>query len=144
MRILLERNDVNPAIEDEYGRTSLLRAAQFGYEESVRILLERDDVDPNIADKQGRTPLWWAVRKGNVEIVKILLERSDVNPDTADVHGQNPVSQAVIFRNERIAELHRESRRLMHQVHSNSPSPWLPYGGWPGLPVANAQTLSSN
>ena len=46
VRILLERNDVNPAIEDEYGRTSLLRAAQFGYEENVRILLERDDVDP--------------------------------------------------------------------------------------------------
>ena len=51
MKILLERDGVNPDIADIYGRTPLSRAAEKGSEEVVRVLLERGEVNPNKADQ---------------------------------------------------------------------------------------------
>ena len=51
MRLLLERDDVNPNIADtQLRRTPLSLAAQKGHEAVVRILLKRSDVDPNLPD----------------------------------------------------------------------------------------------
>jgi len=96
VRILLERNDVNPDTADKYGQTPLWRAAQNGYEGVVRILLQRSDVNPDTADTLfGQTPLSRAAENGHEGIVRILLERNDVNPSTADILlGQTPLSRA--------------------------------------------------
>ena len=45
MRILLERNDVNPDRANKRGQTPLLWARN-GYEGVVGMLLERNDVNP--------------------------------------------------------------------------------------------------
>ena len=55
--MLLERNDVNHNIVDEYGQIPLSWAARNGHEGVVSTLLGRNDVNPNIADKYGQTPV---------------------------------------------------------------------------------------
>ena len=57
IRMLLERDDVDPDIVDKDGRTPLSWAAEKGREAVVRLLLERGDVDPNSVDKDGQMPL---------------------------------------------------------------------------------------
>ena len=83
VRMLLERDDVNPNTADtEHGRTPLSWAAENGHEGVVRILLERNDVNPDTADTEyNRTPLWWAAKNGYEEVVRMLLERNDVGPN---------------------------------------------------------------
>ena len=46
MKILLEREDVNPDRLDNRGRTPLWLAAKNGREGVVKLLLEREDVSP--------------------------------------------------------------------------------------------------
>ena len=96
VKVLLERNDVNPNTpENEYGQTPLSQAAKNGHEGVVRILLERNDVNPDTADtKYGQTPLSQAAENGYQEVVRTLLERNDVNPDKENKWGQTPLSLA--------------------------------------------------
>jgi len=75
VRILLERNDVDP---DSIGidfLTPLSQAAGNGHEGVVRILVERNDVNPDKAYHDARTPLWLAAENGPGGVVRILLER---------------------------------------------------------------------
>jgi len=53
VRVLLEQNEINPSIANEYGRTPLSFAAENGHEGIVRILLERNDVSPDTANEYG-------------------------------------------------------------------------------------------
>ena len=66
VRMLLERNDVNPHTADEGGRTPFLWTAGLGIvspgaaercEGVLKILLEQNDVNLGSADKCGRTLL---------------------------------------------------------------------------------------
>jgi len=102
VRILLEREDVNPNQADtECGQTPLSWAAENGHEGVVKILLERGDVNLNQTDiKYGRTPLLWATKEGHEGVVKMLLEREDVNPNQADPHGITPLWWAALTRHE--------------------------------------------
>jgi len=72
MKILLERDDVNPDKPTWYGQTALCCAAERGYEGVVKILLAQDKVNPNKPDDGGRTPLWWATRHGHTGAVSLL------------------------------------------------------------------------
>ena len=87
MKMLLERNDVNPNIADtQYGRTPLWWTARNGHEGIVKMQLERDDVDPNIADTQyGRTPLSWATGNRYEGVVRMLLQPNGINPHKAHI-----------------------------------------------------------
>ena len=105
VRMLLERDDVNPDSTDENGQTPLSWASENGHEAVVRILLERDDVNPDSADKIGQTPLSWAARKGHETVVRMLLERDDVNPDSADESGPTLLSWVVIQGYETIVRM---------------------------------------
>ena len=84
MKVLLERQDVDPNRPDKYDQTPLLFAALNGYEGVVKLLLERADVDPNCPDGDGQTPLVNAAIKGCKGVVKLLLERRDVDPNCPD------------------------------------------------------------
>ena len=46
VKILLERDDINPEKPSESGHTPLCYAAEGGHEGVVELLLERDDVNP--------------------------------------------------------------------------------------------------
>ena len=105
VKMLLERNDVNPDKADKGGRTPLSWAASYGYEEIVEILLERNDVNPDTQDERGRTPFSWAVIYGHEKVVGALLDRNNANPDTVDLSGRTPLSWAAERGFESIAEM---------------------------------------
>ena len=54
VKILLDREDVNPNYEDEEGATALSHAAYLGREEVVKMLLDREEVDPNQCSQRAR------------------------------------------------------------------------------------------
>ena len=59
VKLLLERQDINPNVTDtRCGGTPLIWAVEFGHEAVVKLLLQREDIDPNTADtKYGQTAL---------------------------------------------------------------------------------------
>jgi len=65
VKILLEREEVNPGKPDKWGNTPLSDAAGNGHEGVVKILLEREEVNPDKPDKYGRTPLSYAAGDGH-------------------------------------------------------------------------------
>ena len=106
--MLLERQDVDPNLEDTKDRrTPLAWAARNGHERVVKMLLERTDLNPNQGDiKYCQTPLSPAARGGHEEIVKMLLQRGDVNPNQADTRtGRTPLSWAMERGNEGVVKL---------------------------------------
>jgi len=78
VKLLLDRGaDVNRA--DNGGMTSLMYAANKGYEEITRLLLVKG-ADPNMADDDGYTALMDAAENGHKGVVELLvLHGADVN-----------------------------------------------------------------
>ena len=98
VRILLERGDVNPDLEDQkWSRTPIVWAASEGHIGVVKVFLEREFANPGqTSPVYGQTALYFAARYGHEGIVKMLLEREDVNPN--QVHTRyfcTPLSIAV-------------------------------------------------
>ena len=60
VRLLLEREDINPDMPSSSDQTLLLWAVQQGHEGVVKLLLGRKDVNPDRPGNDGRTPLWQA------------------------------------------------------------------------------------
>ena len=57
VRMLLERNDVNPNTADKDGQTPLSWATRKGHGAVVRLLLEQDNANPDTADDEyGQIP----------------------------------------------------------------------------------------
>jgi len=81
IKLLLEREDVNPNTTDWRGWTPIFRAASKGNERVVKLLLERGDVDPNTVDHDEDTPVSWAAWYGHEGIVKMLLEGNGIKGD---------------------------------------------------------------
>ena len=77
MKILLERNDVDPNTASEDGKTPLSWAVQNGNEEMVKMLLKRNDLNLDTTDNSGRTPASWAAKNMNDGIAKLLSGRAD-------------------------------------------------------------------
>ena len=73
IKILLE-NDINIDTnhKDKLGKTALMYAAEFGYDEIVKILL-RFGADINCKDNVGKTALMYAYEFGHYNIVIIFL-----------------------------------------------------------------------
>ena len=90
VKLLLERNDVNPDSPDRRGRAPCFWAIEYYHIEVLEILLKRHDVNPGRADDEGWTPLSWASDHDYEEAVEMLLERNNVNPATASGLGQAP------------------------------------------------------
>jgi len=94
VKILLEREEVNPNKPNYYGATPVLSAALRGHEGVVKMLLEREEATPDNPNQNGVTPLMSAASKGHEGVVKILLEHEGVNPDKSDHNGKTPLSHA--------------------------------------------------
>jgi len=105
VKILLEREEVNPDKPNNNGRTPLSYAALSGHEGVVKILLEREEVNPDKPDRWGQTPLSDAARDGHEGVVRILLGREEVNPDRPDNRGRTPLSFAAKNGHERVVAL---------------------------------------
>ena len=105
VKLLLERQDVDPNRLDNREETPLGWAAVEGHEGVVKLLLERKDVDPNRPGDQGGTPLMWAAFKGHEGVVKLLLGREDVDPNSSDKQGRTPLQCAANKGHEGVVKL---------------------------------------
>ena len=106
MKLLLEREDVNPDSHSMSGETPLSVAPKNGHEGIVKLLLGREDFNLNALNKiSGQTLLLWAAENGHEEIVLRLLGREDIYPDWETKPGQTPLSVAAKSGHEGIVKL---------------------------------------
>jgi len=105
VKLLLEREDVDPNRPDENDQTPLGCAAIEGHEGVVKLMLGREDVDPNHPDMYDRTPLGCAAIEGHEGVVKLLLGREDVDPNRPDKYDQTPLVCAAIEGHEGVVKL---------------------------------------
>ncbi|KAJ9372842.1 hypothetical protein DTO282E5_2569 [Paecilomyces variotii] len=82
-------------ILDDYGRTPLSHAAEYGRFESARVLLDKG-AHPDPIDSEGRTPLHYAAQSGETGVFKILLHKG-ANPESTDGYGRTPLWYACRF-----------------------------------------------
>ncbi|KAL9062687.1 MAG: hypothetical protein Q9157_008713, partial [Trypethelium eluteriae] len=81
--------------DDEYGRTPLSWAAEWGHEAVVRMLLETGKADIESKDKFGQTPLSWAAERGQEAVVRVLLKTGKADIESKDKeYGRTPLSRA--------------------------------------------------
>ncbi|KAF2187188.1 ankyrin, partial [Zopfia rhizophila CBS 207.26] len=96
VRLLLDKDGVDPDSDDTYGQRPLLCAAENGHEEVVKLLL-KDRLDPNSKAigkyNGGRTSLSFAAANGHEAVVKLLLAKG-VDTDFKDKDGRTPLSWA--------------------------------------------------
>jgi len=78
----LRRALKNPKAVDQFGRTSLMVAAQAGFEDGVREALAV--CDPRAKGLRGETSLTLATRNKNAEIVRMLISVSDIDAQRSD------------------------------------------------------------
>ena len=105
VKLLLERENVDPNLVDTNGNGPLGCAAANGHEGVVKLLLKRENVDPNFADTNGNGPLGWATVSGHEGVVKLLLERENVDPNRRNKNGRAPLACAAIKRHEGVVKL---------------------------------------
>ena len=77
---------------DDYERTPLHLACDYGHREVALLLLERG-ADIEAGDSIGRTPLHWACRDDHIETA-LLLVRRGAEIDVADSSGKTPLQLA--------------------------------------------------
>jgi len=85
---------INPnVVEDEYGKTALMFAAERGYTDIIQVLLA-NGADVNAKDGSGWTALMRAVESDNIKAVQALLANgAEVNAQ--NIHGHNALMMAV-------------------------------------------------
>ena len=105
VKIILERDDVDPSKPDSEDSTPLLWAAHNGHEGVVELLLGREDAEPNRPDDGGGTPLFWAANNGHEGVVKLLLDHKDVDPNRPEHNGQTPLRSAAVEGHEGVVKL---------------------------------------
>jgi ankyrin repeat protein len=89
VRLLLNRDDIDPNSADIFGRTPLWWAARHGHKASVRLLLKRRDINPNGKDKWSGTPLSRAAENDYREVVRLL---TPVTLKYFDSHPHSPLA----------------------------------------------------
>jgi ankyrin repeat protein len=75
VKLLLDKEGVDPNSKANNGQTPLSWAARYGHEAVVKLLLDKEGVDPDSKANDGRTPLSWAAEKGHKAVVKLLQSR---------------------------------------------------------------------
>ncbi|KAG0644254.1 ankyrin repeat-containing domain protein [Tuber brumale] len=75
-----ERGEVNTESKDNWGRTPLAHAAEFGNVRVLKLFLEREEVNAESEEKFGWTPLFYAFSNGPKEIRKMILALGEASP----------------------------------------------------------------
>ena len=118
--------------KDDFARTPLSYAAEYGHPSIAILLSLNQDLDFNLADDHGRTPLSWAAGSGHVEFVKVLLDRSDMKVNSKDHQQLTPFAWAA--RRNRIAVvemlLNRKDVEIdVRDERGQTPLSWAAYNG---------------
>ncbi len=111
VRTLLEHG-ANPNIQDWFGNTALIDAAQTDQVASVSLLLERG-AKSDIQDHWGSTALICAANRGHSDTTRVLLEHG-ANTDIQANDGKTALLVATQFHNKNIMRL-----LLAHQAKPN-------------------------
>ena len=105
VKLLLEREDVDPDGPDKNDLAPLGWAVVRGHEEVVKLLLERENVDPNRPDANNITPLVCAATLGHEGVVKLLLGQGTVDPNRPSKFGLTPLRCAAAKGHEGVVKL---------------------------------------
>ena len=105
VKLLLERNDVDPNSWDVYQRSPVSYAVEEGHEKIAEVLLKRNDVEADSKDNENKSPLLWAAGIGHKAVVKLLLKRNDVEADSRDEKNRSPLSWAAAEGHEAVVGL---------------------------------------
>ncbi|KFY29889.1 hypothetical protein V493_02217 [Pseudogymnoascus sp. VKM F-4281 (FW-2241)] len=105
VKLLLEKQGVEPNSKDNNSQTPLSLAAESGYGAVVRLLPAKDSVDPDPKDSYGQTPLSWAVKRGHEAVVKLLLATEGVDPNSRDAIDQTPLLLAAEAGHEEVVKI---------------------------------------
>ena len=87
VKMLLERDYINPDKPNNEGQTPLWCAAANRHEGVVEILLGRDNANSDKPANDGYIPLLWAAVNGHQGVVIILLGPDNVNPNKTANYG---------------------------------------------------------
>lgn len=111
-KLLLEHGVPANCLDQQWGRTPVSQAAEYGHDGMVELLLDFG-VDPNSRDSngthpsqnnQGRTPLMWAAMNGHPRVVELLLARG-ADPSIEERDGRQPLSWAAEHGRPRVVKL---------------------------------------
>lgn len=103
---------------DEYGRSKLHYAANYGAIHLVEFLLD-EGVDINAQDINGWTALHFSAKNNYFEIIDVLLENK-ANPNLCDKQGNSPLWLAVINAEGKYAGVKSLLRNKADPYHKNN------------------------
>ena len=107
--LLLEQEDIDINISDDFGQTALHEAASHDENsECLALLLTRPDLSTvNPRDEHEETPLSAAVKSNALKCVQLLISDNRTDPNIRDNRGNSPLMFAVKrnFRFEDCAKL---------------------------------------
>ncbi|KAJ5662531.1 uncharacterized protein N7477_010147 [Penicillium maclennaniae] len=81
VRMLLDRDDIQPDRGNSQGRTPLSFAAERGHTPVVDLLLRQNNVNVNSKDYYDRTPLSFAAEHGHIGVVELMLQQDNIEAD---------------------------------------------------------------
>ncbi|WP_341790186.1 ankyrin repeat domain-containing protein [Rickettsia endosymbiont of Polydrusus tereticollis] len=96
VRWLTEEKGADINAKDEFGRTILHKAAEFGRLDLVKWLLEEQGADINTPDKYDTSLLHFATASGNLALVKWLIEEKHAAIDAQDKFGKSALHLAAL------------------------------------------------
>ena len=88
---LLEAAQVDVNQKDEFGKTCLMWAAEYGYYGVVNRLVEIQATEIEARSNGGKTALSFAAGSGSIEVLECLLSRAKVNVNSRDRGGMTPL-----------------------------------------------------
>ena len=92
VKILLDRDDLDLSVTNEYGDTALYMAFMFGYADIVALICQNRRMTGqiiNMKNKNGDSALIWAVSRGKLSCVEIMSELEGVDWETRDKRGHS-------------------------------------------------------
>lgn len=91
-------------MQDDNGKTALMRAVQASEFESLKILLNNEKTDVNLQDDDGKTALMQAIEHNLPEFVDAILAKKQVDLEVQDEHGRTALMQAAGQGNPQIVD----------------------------------------
>ena len=105
-KLLLQRPDIDPNVENSHVNTPLINAIYDFNENFAELLINHPNIDVNKASFYfEETPLHYAVKFGLSKIVKLLLQHPNIDVNKADYIKNTPLMFAFLYSKEDLADL---------------------------------------